>query len=96
MDPRYAMVLKRRFGLYGHIEATLEDLGQEYQITRERIRQIEGMGLRELRQKFKAKLRQRTRGDIELERGIANRTIDARYLLALFGQRAREKKPTAA
>ena len=96
MDPRYAMVLKRRFGLYGHIEATLEDLGQEYQITRERIRQIEGMGLRELRQKFKAKLRQRTRGDIELERGIANRTIDARYLLALFGQRAREKTPTAA
>jgi DNA-directed RNA polymerase delta subunit len=42
-------VLKKRFGLNGQKKYTLEDLGAFYDVTRERIRQIEAKSIRELR-----------------------------------------------
>jgi RNA polymerase primary sigma factor len=49
LDEREAMVLRRRFGLDGTDEQTLEEIGAEYGVTRERIRQIECAALRKLR-----------------------------------------------
>ena len=49
LDPRMRHVLLRRFGLDGEQPQTLEDLGSELGITRERVRQIETRALRQLR-----------------------------------------------
>ena len=49
LSPREAQVIKLRFGLYDGRPRTLEDVGKEYDITRERIRQIEAKALRRLR-----------------------------------------------
>jgi DNA-directed RNA polymerase sigma subunit (sigma70/sigma32) len=42
-------VLRRRFGLEGDGPETLEAIGQRLGLSRERVRQIEGAGLRKLR-----------------------------------------------
>ena len=55
LDEREATILRRRFGLDGVDEQTLEEIGEEYGVTRERIRQIECVALRKLR-KAMAKL----------------------------------------
>jgi transcriptional regulator with XRE-family HTH domain len=48
LDPRMRLVLSRRFGLEGQAPQTLEAIGKELGITRERVRQLEAKGLREL------------------------------------------------
>ena len=48
-------VLRRRFGLAGGEPQTLEVIGRELGLTRERIRQIEGVGLRKLRALLRAR-----------------------------------------
>ncbi len=47
--PRERRVLQLRFGLIDDHERTLEEVGKRFGVTRERIRQIEGMALRKLR-----------------------------------------------
>lgn len=49
LTPREAKVLKLRFGLDDGRARTLEEVGTEFQVTRERIRQIEAKALRKLR-----------------------------------------------
>jgi RNA polymerase primary sigma factor len=49
LDERERTVLQLRFGLTGGAPRTLEDLGQEFSLTRERIRQIEAKALTKLR-----------------------------------------------
>ncbi len=49
LEPRLRKVVERRFGLDGHPPQTLEELGAELGITRERVRQIETRALRQLR-----------------------------------------------
>ena len=49
LTPREAKVLKLRFGLEDGRARTLEEVGGEFQVTRERIRQIEAKALRKLR-----------------------------------------------
>ena len=49
LTPREEMVLKLRFGLEDGRARTLEEVGQEFKVTRERIRQIEAKALRKLR-----------------------------------------------
>ncbi|MBE6569196.1 MAG: RNA polymerase sigma factor RpoD [Ruminococcaceae bacterium] len=55
LTPREEMVLKLRFGLDDGRPRTLEEVGQEFQITRERIRQIEAKALRKLRHPSRSK-----------------------------------------
>ena len=50
LSEREARVLELRFGLGDGISHTLEQVGQEFGVTRERIRQIEAKALRKLRQ----------------------------------------------
>jgi RNA polymerase primary sigma factor len=49
LNPRMRFVISRRFGLDGQTPQTLEQVGSELGITRERVRQLEGRALRELR-----------------------------------------------
>jgi len=49
LTPREERVIKMRFGLEDGTEHTLEEVGQKFGVTRERIRQIEAKALRKLR-----------------------------------------------
>jgi RNA polymerase primary sigma factor len=49
LAPREARVLELRFGLTGDTDCTLEEVGQGFDVTRERVRQIEAKALRKLR-----------------------------------------------
>ena len=49
LTPREEMVLKLRFGLEDGRQRTLDEVGREFKVTRERIRQIEAKALRKLR-----------------------------------------------
>ena len=53
--PREAMVLKLRFGLEDGKARTLEEVGKQFDVTRERIRQIEAKALRKLRHPSRSK-----------------------------------------
>ena len=55
LTPREAKVLKLRFGLEDGHPRTLEEVGKEFQVTRERIRQIEAKALRKLRHPNRSK-----------------------------------------
>ena len=49
LSPREENILRLRFGLDDGMARTLEEVGKEYNVTRERIRQIETKALRKLR-----------------------------------------------
>ncbi len=49
LDPREARIIRYRFGLDGNTEKTLEEVGEHFGVTRERIRQIQEIALRKLR-----------------------------------------------
>ncbi len=49
LDEREATILRYRFGLDGGNEKTLEEVGAKFNVTRERIRQIQNLALRKLR-----------------------------------------------
>jgi RNA polymerase primary sigma factor len=56
LTPREEKVLKMRFGVGGGSEHTLEEVGQSFTVTRERIRQIESKALRKLRHPSRSKM----------------------------------------
>ena len=49
LDDREATILRYRFGLDGGNEKTLEEVGEKFGVTRERVRQIQNLALRKLR-----------------------------------------------
>ena len=49
LTPRERKILELRFGLVDGYARTLEEIGKQFKVTRERIRQIEAKGLRKLR-----------------------------------------------
>ena len=55
LTPREAKVLRLRFGLEDGRQRTLEEVGKEFDVTRERIRQIEAKALRKLRHPSRSK-----------------------------------------
>lgn len=58
LSPREQKILEMRFGLTDGVAHTLEEVGQEFEVTRERIRQIEAKALEKIRKlKFLEKLR---------------------------------------
>jgi RNA polymerase primary sigma factor len=55
LTPREEKVLRMRFGIGEKSDHTLEEVGQDFEVTRERIRQIEAKALRKLRHPSRAK-----------------------------------------
>ncbi len=55
LSPREESVLRKRFGIGSENEHTLEEVGQYFNVTRERIRQIEAKALRKLRHPSRSK-----------------------------------------
>jgi RNA polymerase primary sigma factor len=49
LDPREATILRARFGLDGGSQKTLEEVGEKFGVTRERVRQIQNIALKKLR-----------------------------------------------
>jgi RNA polymerase primary sigma factor len=56
LSPREEQVLKMRFGIGERANHTLEEVGQDFEVTRERIRQIEAKALRKLRHPSRARI----------------------------------------
>ena len=65
LSEREAQVLRMRFGLDGGTERTLAEIGASFQLTRERIRQIETQALRKLRVPLRSR---RLRSTVETKR----------------------------
>ena len=55
LSPREEKVIRMRYGLDDGKPRTLEEVGKEFEVTRERIRQIEAKALRKLRNPTKSK-----------------------------------------
>jgi len=67
LEPREAEIIKLRFGLEGHDELTLEEVGKRFRVTRERVRQLQNIALSKMRRAMAAKETQRSLDDIEEE-----------------------------
>jgi len=55
LTPREEIVLRKRFGIKEDTDHTLEEVGQDFEVTRERIRQIEAKALKKLRHPSRSK-----------------------------------------
>jgi RNA polymerase primary sigma factor len=55
LSPREQRILRLRFGIGGAVDCTLEEIGKEFGVTRERIRQIEAKALEKLRHPSRAR-----------------------------------------
>ena len=78
---RERRVIQLRFGLDDEIRRTLEEIGREFKVTRERIRQIEAKALRKLRHPSRSrKLKDILDSDHLLDKGYEN------LLRAIFGE----------
>jgi RNA polymerase primary sigma factor len=67
LDQREAEILRLRFGLDGRDELTLEEVGQKFHVTRERIRQLEYLALSKIRKALAKHEAIRTTDEIEEE-----------------------------
>ena len=77
-------VLERRFGIGREKKQTLEEIGNDYDVTRERIRQIQAKALRKLKSPYIARLWEE----------FANENFDI-LVTAVFGSKPLIKKPRA-
>ena len=73
LDPREAKILTWRFGLDGERPQTLEEVGRRLDVTRERIRQLQYLALRQLRRRMQDRVRQRSRDEVERVRRAERR-----------------------
>jgi len=67
LDPREAEIIKMRFGLDGHDELTLEEVGKHFRVTRERVRQLQNLALSKMRKAMASKEHQRSHEEIHEE-----------------------------
>lgn len=73
LDEREAQIIRLRFGLNGETPQTLEEVGETFDITRERVRQLQNMALMKMRKQMLDKERQRTAEEVKEERIRAGR-----------------------
>jgi len=81
LDPREAEILRHRFGLDGYDELTLEEVGQKFNVTRERIRQLQNIALSKMRKALSHHEAQRSQEEIELEnRRVAREEVIREFI----------------
>ena len=89
LDGREADILRMRFGLDGHDELTLEEVGKKFKVTRERVRQLQNLALKRVRKLWARNEAQRSREEIEEEQRVRMRMAVFRE----FFERKAGKKP---
>jgi len=67
LEPREAEIIRMRYGLDGEKPRTLEEVGQEFNITRERVRQLQNMAISRMRKVMTSKERQRSAEEVKQE-----------------------------
>lgn len=67
LEPRESEIIRLRFGLDGNHPLTLEEVGEKFDITRERVRQIQMIALHKMRQSMTENERQRSEEEIREE-----------------------------
>ncbi len=67
LEPREEEIIRLRFGLDGEAPMTLEEIGDAFKITRERVRQLQNMALSKLRKTMSSHERQRSRDEVHQE-----------------------------
>lgn len=67
LEPREEEIIRLRFGLDGEVPKTLEEVGEMFEITRERVRQLQNIALNKLRRTMSDMERQRTREEVKEE-----------------------------
>lgn len=67
LEPREAEIIRLRFGIGGENELTLEEVGDMYGLTRERVRQLQHLAIMKLRRLMAERDRQRTTEDLREE-----------------------------
>ena len=73
LDKREAQIIRLRFGLDGHDELTLEEVGKRFHVTRERIRQLEYIALGKMRKAMTRNESIRSVDEIEQEERMRQR-----------------------
>lgn len=68
LEVREAEIIQLRFGLDGNRPLTLEEVGEKFDVTRERVRQIQNIAIHKMRRLMTENERQRSKEDIQKER----------------------------
>jgi RNA polymerase primary sigma factor len=68
LGEREAQIIRMRFGLDGNDEMTLEEIGKKFNVTRERIRQLEQLSIKHMRRLMETRDNQRTLEELEEDR----------------------------
>ena len=68
LEPREEEIIRLRFGLNGDAPLTLEEVGEKFEVTRERVRQIQNMAIHKMRRLMTDNERQRSREEIKQEK----------------------------
>jgi RNA polymerase primary sigma factor len=93
LDKREAEILRLRFGLDGHDELTLEEVGKRFNVTRERIRQLEYIALTKMRKAMSRHESIRSVDEIEEEARMRQRMAVIReFIEAKNGKSGRPGK----
>jgi RNA polymerase primary sigma factor len=67
LEPREAEIIRMRYGLDGDKPKTLEEVGQAFDITRERVRQLQNLAIARMRKVMTSKERQRSAEEVKKE-----------------------------
>ena len=73
LDKREADILRMRYGLDGHDELTLDEVGKKFKVTRERVRQLQYLALKKIRGLMARNEAQRNAGEIEQDDRLRKR-----------------------
>lgn len=92
LDKREAEIIKLRFGLDGRDELTLEEVGRRFNVTRERIRQLEYIALTKMRKAMSRNESIRSVDEIEQEERMRQRMAVIREFIEAKTRRARPGK----
>jgi RNA polymerase primary sigma factor len=101
LDEREAEIIRLRFGLAGKSELTLAEVGKKFNVTRERIRQLEQIALKQIRRRLEERESLRTAEDLAEDeraeqRAEVFREFAAKRAPAKSDRRAAANRPVGA
>ncbi len=88
LEEREARIIKLRFGIDGNNEMTLEEVGRLFNVTRERVRQLQNLAISKMRKAMRRIETQRTKDDIDEERRVRERMAVSREFITEKTKRA--------